>query len=386
MRARAAAGILARMPHSEDALGLAVLLRAPARNRGSLISALQRFEGAADLLRAPSHARLVAGVPPAIDAFLCSSSARPTRAEQRWLAHPRHHLLGIWDPGFPELLRTIRDCPLGLHVDGDPGALRQPQLAVVGSRNPSPQGSENAFSFAQTLARRGFAVTSGLALGIDTAAHRGALAAPGATLAVLGAGIDVVYPRSNRRLAEEIAAAGALVSEFALGEPPRPVNFPRRNRIIAGLSWGTLIVEAAGRSGSLITARLAGEQGREVFALPGSIHNPLARGCHELIKQGAKLTETVDDILSELGFSGFCDPPIAAPGGGPGPASRAAGMDKARKILLDALGFDPADVDTVVVRTGLRPEAVSSILLTLELEGYVQAAPGGRYSRVARSP
>jgi DNA processing protein len=295
-------------------------------------------------------------------------------------------LLGFWHPEFPALLRGTRDCPLALYVDGDLAALRQPQLAVVGSRNPTPPGVENAFQFAELLARRGLAITSGLALGIDTAAHRGALAAQGTTLAVVGGGIDIVYPPANRCLAEEIACTGALLSEFALGAPPRPAHFPQRNRIIAGLSLGTLIVEAARRSGSLITARIACEEGREVFALPGSIRNPLARGCHELIKQGAKLTETVHDILSELNFSGFFATTTAARAEPALPKSPAAGMDKDRKILLDALGFDPAGIDLLVVRTGLKPEAVSSIMLTLELEGYVQAAPGGRYSRVARSP
>src|SRR6202042_299669 len=221
--------------------------------------------------------------------------------------------------------------------------------------------------------------------GIDSAAHRGALAAQGITLAVLGNGIDRVYPRCNRRLSEQIRFRGALLSEFPLGTPPRRENFPQRNRIIAALSLGTLVVEAARRSGSLITARLAADQNRELFAVPGSIHNPLSRGCHELIRQGAKLTETVSDILSELNFSAFfagmrrgSDSPDAAPG-------IEAGMDKEHKILLDALGFDPADLDMLVVRTGFKAEAVSSMMLILELEGHVQAAPGGRYSRVVRS-
>jgi DNA processing protein len=374
------------MPLSDDALAGAALVRAPAIDRESLAAALRHVDGPVGLLRASSRQRLVAGVPPALDAFLRGPFGRPTLAEQRWLDHPRHHLLGFWHPQFPALLRDTRTCPLALYVDGDPVALRQPQLAIVGSRNPTPPGAENAFLFAELLARRGLAITSGLALGIDTHAHRGALAAQGTTLAVLGGGIDSVYPRENRHLAEEIARTGALLSEFALGAAPRPAHFPQRNRIIAGLSLGTLIVEAASRSGSLITARIACEEGREVFALPGSIHNPLARGCHELIKQGAKLTETAHDILSELNFSGFFATPAAARAEAAVPQSPGAGMDKDRKILLDALGFDPAGIDVLVVRTGLKPEAVSSIMLTLELEGYVQAAPGGRYSRVARSP
>jgi len=373
------------MPHSDDALAGAALLRAPAVDREALAGALRRFGGGAGLLLADSRARRSAGVPPALESFLRGAGARPTPAERRWLDHPRHHVLGSWDPRYPALLRNIRDYPLALYVDGDLNALQQPQLAIVGSRNPTHPGADNAFRFAQLLAGRGLTITSGLALGIDTAAHRGALAAQGTTLAVVGNGIDVIYPGENRKLAEEIAGSGALISEFALRQPPRAAHFPQRNRIIAGLALGTLIVEAARRSGSLITARFAAEQGREVFAVPGSINNPLAQGCHELIKQGAKLTETAHDILSELNFSGFFAAAALAREDPAAAAAPAAGMDKDRKILLDALGFDPADIDLLVGRTGLTPEAVSSILLTLELEGYVQAAPGGRYARVARS-
>ncbi len=195
----------------------------------------------------------------------------------------------------------------------------------------------------------------------------------------------MIYPAQNAALAAQITQHGAVISEFALGTPVRRGNFPQRNRIIAAMSSGTLVVEAARRSGSLITARLAGENGREVFAIPGSIHNPLARGCHQLIRQGAKLTETAEDILGELNFSGFLNH-LEAPGTAGGSAApTAAGMDNDHKILLDALGFDPADIDTLVVRTGFKADAVSSMMLILELEGYVQAAPGGRYSRVARS-
>jgi DNA processing protein len=201
----------------------------------------------------------------------------------------------------------------------------------------------------------------------------------------LGSGIDIIYPRINFPLSEQIRFQGALISEFPLGWPPRRENFPQRNRIIAALSLGTLVVEAARRSGSLITARLAGDHNRELFAVPGSIHNPLSRGCHELIRQGAKLTETAADILRELNFSAFFDRAREASGGLAAPPVIEAGMDKEHKILLDALGFDPADIDLLVVRTGFKPEAVSSMMLILELEGHVQAAPGGRYSRVVRS-
>jgi DNA processing protein len=209
--------------------------------------------------------------------------------------------------------------------------------------------------------------------------------AQGITLAVLGSGIDVIYPRSNRSLSVEIQQRGALVSGFPLGTPPRRDNFPRRNGIIAALSLGTLVVEAARRSGSLITARAAASHGREVFAIPGSIYSPLSRGCHELIRQGAKLTETAHDILSELNFSAFFAGQSLAAAGRDMAARDELGMDKDHKILLDALGFDPADLDILVVRTGFKPEAVSSMMLILELEGHVQAAPGGRYSRVVRS-
>jgi DNA processing protein len=284
---------------------------------------------------------------------------------------------------FPRLLRELPDCPLALYVWGNPAALEDPQLAVVGTRNPTAQGKATAFEFAEALAERGLGITSGVAEGIDTCAHRGALRAQGITLGVLGTGIDLVYPASNRSLCAEIVETGALISEFPLGTPPRRGNFPQRNRIIAALSLGTLVVEAAQRSGSLITARLANSFGREVFAIPGSIHNPMSRGCHQLIKAGAKLAETAEDVLCELNFSAFfarfsrppADPSHAAP--------HTAGMDKEHKILLDALGFDPVDLDTLIVRTGFKPDAVSSMMLILELEGHVQAAPGGRYSRVA---
>jgi DNA processing protein len=289
------------------------------------------------------------------------------------------------DARYPAILRAAPNCPIALYVAGNIDALNDPQLAIVGSRNPSPAGREIAFELAESLAMRGLSITSGLAEGIDSAAHRGALAAQGTTVAVLGSGIDVVYPRRNFSLSAKIRQRGAVISEFPLGTPPRRGNFPRRNRIIAALSLGTLVVEAAQRSGSLITARMAGEYGRELFAVPGSIRNPLSRGCHELIRQGAKLTESAADILSELNFSGFfamvgCPPKAPAPGLG-----IEAGMDKEHKILLDALGFDPVDLDLLVVRSGFKPEAVSSMMLILELEGHVQAAPGGRYSRVVRS-
>jgi DNA processing protein len=259
--------------------------------------------------------------------------------------------------------------------------LSLPQLAVVGSRNPTSLGRDTAQQFARHLASAGLAITSGLALGIDAAGHRGALQAHGRTVAVLGCGLDEVYPRENAALAREIAEHGALVSELPAGTPPLKQHFPRRNRIIAGLSVGTLVVEAALHSGSLITARLAAEQGREVFAIPGSIHSPQSRGCHRLIRQGAKLVETADDIFAELGalLDGLR---AAAPAQAP-EAQRlsAPELDKDYEILLDALGFAPAGVDALVARTGFPADAVASMLLILELDGRVAQQPGGLYCR-----
>ena len=266
---------------------------------------------------------------------------------------------------------------------GKVAALSEPQLAMVGSRNPTAGGRATAREFAARFARVGLSITSGLALGIDAACHEGALDAEGVTIAVLGHGLDSVYPREHQHLASRIAGSGALVSEFAPGTPPLHHHFPRRNRIIAGLSHGTLVVEAAQDSGSLITARLAGAAGREVFAVPGSIHNPLARGCHELIRQGAKLVEGIEDVLAELKIS-LCHQLLAQPQVAP-PQTPAAppALDKAYKILLDALAFEPASVDSLIERTGMNSESIASMLLILELDGHVAPHPGGRYSRMA---
>jgi DNA processing protein len=367
---------------SDDVLAWVTLARAPAFDAPTLSAALKCFESPSGIIAASDTLRECAGIPAAAREYLLKVGGRSSAAERSWLDCARHHLVPFTDPNYPKLLSSIPDCPIALYVAGNLAALGEPQLAVVGSRNPTPQGQDTAFDFAQYLAERGLAITSGLAQGIDTAAHRGALAARGITLAVLGSGIDVVYPRSNFNLSEAVMEQGALVSEFALGTAPQRGNFPQRNRIIAGLCLGTLVVEAARRSGSLITARSANDHGREVFAIPGSIHNPLSRGCHELIRQGARLTETPDDILRDLNFSAFFAPRSRA-AGSPATGERdTAGMDKEHKILLDALGFDPATLDMLIGRTGFKPEAVSSMMLILELEGHVQAAPGGRYSRV----
>jgi DNA processing protein len=254
-------------------------------------------------------------------------------------------------------------------------------VAVVGSRNPTPQGLENARAFAAHLSQAGWVVVSGLALGVDAAAHEGALAGGAGTIAVVGTGLDIVYPARHRGLTQRIAAQGLVVSEFAIGTPALPENFPIRNRIIAGLARGTLVVEAAVQSGSLITARLAAEAGREVFAIPGSIHSPTARGCHALIKQGAKLVDSAADILDEL-------PPLPAAGPAPGPetTSRDSATAPARKDpLLEALGFDPIGLDDLIARTGRSAADLSARLLDLELAGRVARLPGQLFQRVERA-
>ena len=374
---------MAPMPNSDDLLAWTALAHAPGLDAATLLAALDRLGPPSALLWASPAELDRAGIAPLAREFLAARRSAPRTAERRWLDTPGHHLVPFTEPRYPKLLRSLPDCPLVLYVSGSPEALLDPLLAVVGSRNPSPQGRDTALAFAEYLAQRGLGIASGLAEGIDTCAHRGALRAQGITLAVLGTGIDLVYPHGNERLCEEIKLQGALISEFPLGTPPRRGNFPRRNRVIAALALGTLVVEAARRSGSLITARLANSYGRDVFAVPGSIYNPLSRGCHELIKSGAKLVEIADDILSELNFSTFFANDLAAARSVPTGQSDVSGMDKDHKILLDALGFDPVDLDALVVRTGFKPEAVSSMMLILELEGHVQAAPGGRYSRVA---
>jgi len=316
----------------------------------------------------------------AIDA-LRNPDADGLAADERWLACPGRQLVTWGSPAYPALLASIPDAPLVLFVEGAASALHLPQLAIVGSRNPTPIGRDTAQDFARHLAAAGLAITSGLALGIDAAAHRGALAAGGCTIAVLGCGLDRVYPRENASLAREIAGCGALVSDLPTGTPPLKQHFPRRNRLISGLAVGTLVVEAALQSGSLITARLAAEQGREVFAIPGSIHSPLSRGCHRLIRQGAKLVETADDIFTELGALLHGMRPGASAEAPEPQEDSGHALDKDYEILLDALGFEPAGVDTLVARTGFEAGAVASMLLILELEGRIAQQPGGLFCR-----
>lgn len=307
-----------------------------------------------------------------------------------WSEASDNHIVTLADSTYPQSLLTIPDPPVLLYVRGNPARLGQPGLSVVGARSATAQGVANAEAFSHSLAGAGLAIVSGLALGIDAAAHRGALAAEGTTIAVIGTGADRVYPAHNRALAHQIAAHGAIVSEYPLGTPPLPHNFPRRNRIIAGLGLGVLVVEAAVGSGSLITARLAADCGREVFAIPGSIHSPLARGCHRLIRDGAKLVETASDVLEELRWSGVTGErmPIArnTPQTArtlPAQASLAPPPDDDQtRRVIDALGHDPTDLDTLATRSGLTLDALYAILLPLELDGHISRMPGGRFQRL----
>jgi len=290
-----------------------------------------------------------------------------------WLEDDNNHIVTLADSDYPQALLNIPDPPLLLYVKGRLDLLNKPALAVVGSRSATPQGINNAEAFAKSLSDAGLCIVSGLAHGIDAAAHRGALRSQGnnngSSTAIVGTGLDKVYPAANRELAHVLAQQGALVSEFPLGTPPLAANFPRRNRLISGMSLGCLVVEASLQSGSLITARLALEQGREVFAIPGSIHAPQSRGCHALLKQGAKLVETARDILEELNVAFVSQAQSSLPEG-------------ANSVLIEHLGFDPVDADTLSVRCGLTIAELSAMLLALELDGRICALPGGLYQRI----
>jgi DNA processing protein len=292
-----------------------------------------------------------------------------------WLEQPANHVLTLADPDYPQTLLEIADPPLMLHIKGRLDLLSGNALAVVGSRNATAQGSLNAEKFSEALSQSGWTIVSGMALGIDAAAHRGGLRGAGATIAVIGTGPDIVYPARNRALAHQIAEQGCIISEYPLGMPALQANFPRRNRIISGLARAVLVVEAAAQSGSLITARMAAEQGRDVFAIPGSIHAPLSKGCHQLIKQGAKLVESAQDILEELGQF--------EPGTGAAGAAPQAAANPETAQLLKIIGHDPVTADQLGLRCGLQPAALAALLLELELQGAIEALPGGTYQALA---
>lgn len=354
-----------------------ILSHAPGVGAATFNKLIQHFTSPTEVLALDPMVLRSIGLKAATLDWLAAADYSGVERDFDWCASAAdHHILTLQDQAYPERLRHISNPPPVLYVCGQPALLSQDQLAVVGSRNPSAGGKNNAQQFSAALSRQGLVITSGLALGVDAAAHEGALRADGQTIAVMGTGLDRVYPARHRELAMRVREQGALVSEFAIGTGPRAEHFPRRNRIISGMSLGVLVVEAAPQSGSLITARTALEQDREVFAIPGSIHNPLARGCHALIRQGAKLVESVDDVLEEL-------PPRVQP-------SLCAALvldappviDEMEQYLLTQMGYDPVSVDVLVDTSRLTADEVSSMLLLMELQGLVSSMPGGLYVRI----
>jgi DNA processing protein len=359
-------------------------------------AALLAAFGSPDAVFAVDFPALAAHVSPAQAHALLQPPSDATRqlldATLDWLARPGHHVVALGEPGYPELLARIPDPPLLLYIRGQACLLDGPCLAIVGSRNASVQGRTNAQAFAEALSGAGLCIVSGLALGIDAAAHEGALRRCGGTVAVVGTGPDIAYPARNRALSERIAHEGCIVSEYPVGTPPLPGNFPKRNRIISGLAAGVLVVEAAAQSGSLITARQAAEQGRDVFAIPGSIHAALAKGCHVLIREGAKLVDTARDVLEALALS-----PLLAQQAARLPSADISLTDskvennvtgqlrtQADGALLDALGHDPAEPDVLLARLGCSPGELAARLLVLELSGHLERLPGGLIQRIGK--
>ncbi|HEY1282851.1 MAG TPA: DNA-processing protein DprA [Steroidobacteraceae bacterium] len=367
MDALRAAAILARTPSLT-----AEHVRALVAVAGSLESAVSSGDCAIPGVALPASAR----------AFLASIDDAEIDADLAWIERSGARVIPCTAAEYPPLLANTLRPPPALYVLGDVTALFSPQLAMVGSRDCSASGRSTARAFAEHFAHSGLTVTSGLALGIDAASHEGALSKNGLTIAVCGCGLDIVYPRRNAALAARIRAQGAIVSEFPPRTPPLPPHFPQRNRIISGLSFGTLVVEAALTSGSLITAQHALDQGREVFAIPGSIHNRLAHGCHKLIREGARLVEDAAEVVSELANFLNVQPLAAGSDALPGAAGVPPALDKEYEILLDALGFEPAGIDLLVARTGIPGDSVASMLLILELQGRVAPHAGGRYGRL----
>jgi len=357
------------------------LLETPGVGREGARALLATFGSPEAVLRASTEARkaVVSAGPAAALAQIPEHFEARLSAGWQWLTggDEAHDVIALDDPRYPRVLLDSPDPPLLLYVRGRIELLERPAIAIVGSRNATAQGLENARAFAAHLGGAGWVVVSGLALGIDGAAHEGALASGGGTIAVVGTGLDLVYPLRHRALTQKIAAKGLLVSEFAIGTPALAENLPVRNRIIAALAHGTLVVEAAVQSGSLITARLALEAGREVFAIPGSIHSPQSRGCHALIKQGAKLVDSANDVVDELA-------PLAGVVHMASAARREDAVPRAKDPVLDALGFDPIALDELIARTGQSAAELSARLLDLELQGRVARLPGQRFQRVER--
>ena len=393
-----------------------MLNRIPGASPARVAEWVSYFGSVTGVFQASVGALRSAGLPDKVIQAIRQPDLAGVEADLRWLEGRDHGVLIHGCEGYPVLLGQIRSAPWVLFYRGQPAVLDYPQLAVIGSRTPSAGGARIAFDFAQAFAQMGLVITSGLAQGIDTQAHQGVLSVGGSTVAVVGSGPDVVYPAKNRDIADKITEKGVIVSEFPIGTPPKRENFPRRNRILSGLSLGVLVVEAAKQSGTLITARFALEQGREVFAVPGSIHNPLSKGCHALIKEGAKLVESAEDVLQEIapqltaflaagsqvGQAGERD---AVAGGlsvgkrDDGGSASAVSMVKPRRsvekprvvptglgaegeVILQALGYDPCSVDAVQERTGLSADSICATLVMLEIEGVVAVATDGRWQRV----
>ncbi|WP_133501025.1 DNA-processing protein DprA [Cognatilysobacter terrigena] len=371
-----------------DALALAILVAAggPLAPRRALLEAA----GTASQALGDPAVWGACGLSAAQIAALRRPAPEMLSTVEAWVRKPTHRIVGWTDPDYPPAMRAAASPPVALFVDGDSSLLWRPAIAVVGSRGPTPGGREHAGDFARAFAHAGFVVGSGLAAGIDAAAHAATLDAGGATVAVLGTGPDVVYPRSNAELHARIAESGALVSEHLPDTAPRKEHFPSRNRLLAALCLGTVVVEAAERSGAMITARLAADAGREVFAVPGSIRNPLARGCHRLIRDGATLAQSPMDVIDALGDAAAAQAAShrlaldvdALPNAEPSPSAPTYTDDSDHDLLWKTLGFDPTDMDRLIERTGLTPSRLSSMLLVMELEGRV-AQQHGRFFRVA---
>lgn len=358
------------------------LLRAPGVGNKTYHTLLEAFGSPEAFFHAPAaevRKRLPNLAADKISQWQAMADSTAVDADLDWLAQgDRRHIIPLHDPAYPPLLRQIADAPPLLYVHGDARLLTSTQIAIVGSRNATEPARRTCQQFAHAFAQAGITVTSGLALGIDGAAHEGALQGGGNTIAVVGTGLDRVYPARHHDLAHRISAQGAIVSTFPIGTGVRPGNFPSRNRIISGLSLGVLVVEASAQSGSLITAHLAAEQGREVFAIPGSIHNPLAKGCHRLIKEGAKLVESAQDILEELYPLARANLEMQAEN----PPPAATNADDDAHPLLAAMGFDPCRVDDLVARLQLTPAEISAMLIMYELDGRIAALPGGMFQRL----
>ena len=356
------------MPMDAELASWLALNQIPDLGNEGLRRLLQAFGDPANIFTTPAHTLKQVVKPAVADAIAQGWDEATLAPIADWLEDTQNGIVTLADSDYPQALLNIPDPPLLLYLKGRRELLNQPALAIVGSRNATPQGLSNAEAFAQAASAAGLCIVSGMAHGIDAAAHRGGLRGQGSSVGVVGTGLDKIYPAANRELAHQLALQGVLLSEFPLGTPPLAANFPRRNRIISGLSLGCLVVEASLQSGSLITARMALEQGREVFAIPGSIHSPQTKGCHHLIKQGAKLVECAQDILEELGH--FVTP------------VRQASVPEDHSLFTH-LGFDPVSLDSLSQRSGLTIEALSAILLQLELEGCVATLPGGLYQRVS---